>query len=210
MSDVKLKIRHAKRGNEKAIDLSGMGLTEIPADIGQLTSLEVINLSGNRLTNLRGIEDLQSLTSINAANNKIAQLHTEIMDLYTLESLNLIGNPIVNQNPQLAKIDGNEIAVQEAFNQYFASSSSFGSANAMSSANLGISPVDQQPTSQSQRVNHQGLRQGMDSFKSDNSGGGSGFLARAQAADNQNMGSSMRVTNQFDSLQVSSGMPAMQ
>ena len=142
MSDVKLKIRHAKRGNEKAIDLSGMGLTEIPADIGQLTSLEVINLSGNRLTNLRGIEDLQSLTSINAANNKIAQLHTEIMDLYTLESLNLIGNPIVNQNPQLAKIDGNEIAVQEAFNQYFASSSSFGSANAMSSANLGISPVD--------------------------------------------------------------------
>jgi hypothetical protein len=38
------------------------------------------------------------------------------MDLYTLESLNLIGNPIVNQNPQLAKIDGNEIAVQEAFN----------------------------------------------------------------------------------------------
>jgi len=58
MSDVKLKIRHAKRGNQRAIDLSNMGLTEIPADISQLTILESINLSGNRLTNLRGIEEL--------------------------------------------------------------------------------------------------------------------------------------------------------
>ena len=78
MSDVKLKIRHAKRGNERSIDLSGMGLTEIPADIGQLTALEVINLSGNRLTNLRGIEELQALREINVSNNKIAQLHQEI------------------------------------------------------------------------------------------------------------------------------------
>ena len=41
-----------------------MGLTEIPADINQLTNLESINLSGNRLTNLRGIEELQSLREI--------------------------------------------------------------------------------------------------------------------------------------------------
>jgi len=33
MSDIKLKIRHAKRGNLRALDLSGLGLTEIPADI---------------------------------------------------------------------------------------------------------------------------------------------------------------------------------
>ena len=33
MSDIKLKIRHAKRGNEKTLDLSNMGLTEIPIDI---------------------------------------------------------------------------------------------------------------------------------------------------------------------------------
>jgi len=127
MSDVKLKIRHAKRGNERSIDLSGMGLTEIPADIGQLTALEVINLSGNRLTNLRGIEELQALREINVSNNKIAQLHQEIQDLYGLESLNMIGNPIVNQNPQLARIDGNENAVQEALNNYFSTVGSFGS-----------------------------------------------------------------------------------
>jgi Leucine-rich repeat (LRR) protein len=33
MSDVKLKIRHAKRGNEKSIDLSNMGLIELPSDL---------------------------------------------------------------------------------------------------------------------------------------------------------------------------------
>lgn len=99
MSDVKLKIRHAKRGNQRQIDLSMMGLTEIPADINQLTSLESINLSGNRLTSLRGIEELQALREINAQNNSIAQLHPELQDLYALETLNLIGNPIVNQNP---------------------------------------------------------------------------------------------------------------
>ena len=33
MSEIKLKIRHAKRGNERTIDLSNMGLTEIPIDI---------------------------------------------------------------------------------------------------------------------------------------------------------------------------------
>ena len=58
MSDIKLKIRHAKRGNERNLDLSNMGLIEVPLDISQLTNLESINLSGNRLTNLRGIEAL--------------------------------------------------------------------------------------------------------------------------------------------------------
>jgi hypothetical protein len=33
LSDIKLKIRHAKRGNERNLDLSGMGMSELPADI---------------------------------------------------------------------------------------------------------------------------------------------------------------------------------
>lgn len=56
MQDVKLKIRHAKRGNEKALDLSGMGLSELPIDITQLTMLEQINLQNNKLSSLRRIE----------------------------------------------------------------------------------------------------------------------------------------------------------
>lgn len=55
-SDIKLKIRHAKRGNEKVLDLSGMGISEVPADIIQLTMLEVLKLGNNKLTNLKRVE----------------------------------------------------------------------------------------------------------------------------------------------------------
>ena len=72
MSEIKLKIRHAKRGNEKTLDLSNMGLTEIPVDIVQLTLLETLIVSNNKLTSLRRVEQLQNLREINASNNNIA------------------------------------------------------------------------------------------------------------------------------------------
>lgn len=75
MSDIKLKIRHAKRGNERTLDLSGMGLSEVPVDIVQLTMLEVINLSNNKINSLRRIEQLPNLREIQAANNQISSLH---------------------------------------------------------------------------------------------------------------------------------------
>ena len=46
-----------------------MGMSEIPVDITQLTMLETINLSGNKLQSLRRIEQLPNLLQINAANN---------------------------------------------------------------------------------------------------------------------------------------------
>jgi len=49
MTNITLKIRQARRENEKNLDLSGMGLSEIPVDIKQLTFLESINVSNNKL-----------------------------------------------------------------------------------------------------------------------------------------------------------------
>jgi len=108
MSDIKLKIRHAKRGNERNLDLSNMGITEIPIDITQLSLLETINISNNKLTSLRRVESLPNLREINASNNLITQLHSELQDMYCLESLILIGNPVCNSNPALAKIESNQ------------------------------------------------------------------------------------------------------
>lgn len=88
------------------------------------------------MTSLRGIEELQQLREINAQNNKIAQLHAELQDLYTLESLNLIGNPIVNQHPKLARIENDEAAVQDALNTYFSSLGGFGGAGSASITSL--------------------------------------------------------------------------
>ena len=75
MADIKLKIRHAKRGNEKTLDLSGFGMIELPADILQLTMLEVLNVSNNKLTSLRKIESLPNLRVVDASNNNISSLH---------------------------------------------------------------------------------------------------------------------------------------
>ena len=96
MSDAKLRIRHAKRGNEKSIDLSNLGLSEIPTEILQLSALETVNVSGNRLSSLERLGQLPHLRDIIAQNNNISTLHEELLDLYFLDSINLVGNPIVN------------------------------------------------------------------------------------------------------------------
>jgi internalin A len=76
--DVKLKIRQAKRGKEKSLDLSNLELREIPVDIQQLTMLESLNVSNNKLTSLKRVEDLPNLREIIASNNQITQLHQEL------------------------------------------------------------------------------------------------------------------------------------
>ena len=69
--------------------------------------LEVLIVSNNKLTNLRKIDALPNLRVIDASNNNITSLHQEIIDMYSLDTLYLFGNPLVNQNPMLAKIEGN-------------------------------------------------------------------------------------------------------
>jgi Leucine-rich repeat (LRR) protein len=107
MGDIKLKIRHAKRGNERTLDLSNFGMSELPVDLLQLTLLEVLIVSNNKLTNLKKIESLPNLRVVDASNNNITSLHSEMLDMYSLDTLYLYGNPIVNSNPQLAKIENN-------------------------------------------------------------------------------------------------------
>ena len=46
--------------------------------------------------------------------------------MYSLDTLYLFGNPIVNQNPLLAKIEANSVQLKKALDQYFGGSSSSG------------------------------------------------------------------------------------
>ena len=43
-----------------------------------------------------------------AGNNSISSLHPELQEVYGLETIVLVGNPIVNANPMLANIEKNE------------------------------------------------------------------------------------------------------
>lgn len=39
--------------------------------------------------------------------------------MYCLETLILVGNPVVNLHPEIARIEGSESALQAALTQYF-------------------------------------------------------------------------------------------
>ncbi len=69
--------------------------------------LENLNISNNKLTSLRRVEQLPNLRAIDAKNNNISTLHPELQDMYCLDSINLVGNPVVNTFPDLARIENN-------------------------------------------------------------------------------------------------------
>ncbi|HEX7635330.1 MAG TPA: hypothetical protein VF427_08640, partial [Noviherbaspirillum sp.] len=60
-----MEIEACLRGKETALDLSGLGLTRLPPEIGQLTALTRLNLGGNQLSTLpTEIGQLTALTSL--------------------------------------------------------------------------------------------------------------------------------------------------
>lgn len=87
MSDIKLKIRHAKRSGGTYLDLSNSDMSDIPIDIKQLTMLEKLNLANNKLTDLSKICSLPNLKEVHAGNNKISSLSPDIQTMMSLETL---------------------------------------------------------------------------------------------------------------------------
>jgi hypothetical protein len=95
MTDVNLKIRHAKRQNAQNLDLKECNLESIPNEVFQLKTLLNLNLSSNKLTTIdKAIENLKILTELNLENNFITSLPEEILSLPNLKYLRLTNNPI--------------------------------------------------------------------------------------------------------------------
>ncbi len=77
------------------LNLAGLGLTTLPAAIGQLTHLTLLNLSGNQLTRVpEAIGQLTNLTSLNLSGNQLATVPEVIGQLTNLTSLVLWGNQL--------------------------------------------------------------------------------------------------------------------
>jgi internalin A len=88
-------IEQAAQEGATKFDLSGMGLTVLPPEIGQLNSLRMLNLSRNQLSTLPGeINQLTNLQTFNLSNNQLSSLSPEIVQLITLQSLNLSFNQL--------------------------------------------------------------------------------------------------------------------
>lgn len=83
------EINNSKRDKGRTLNLSDLGLTEIPMEVSKLTHIETINLNNNKIKTLRNLP--HNLISLFASNNLIDSLDglpTSVVMLY-LDNNNL-------------------------------------------------------------------------------------------------------------------------
>ena len=87
------------------LDLSGLGLTTLPPEIGELTTLRDLRLSDNRLMTLPPeIGRLTALTTLELRNNQFKTLPPQICELIALRMLDLSGNFLVTLLPEMVRL----------------------------------------------------------------------------------------------------------
>ncbi len=87
------RIQKAQKSNATKLDLSKQKLTEIPSELFGLTQLIRINLSGNQITEIKGLEQLTQLIELNLSSNQVTEIKG-LEQLTQLTELNLGHNKI--------------------------------------------------------------------------------------------------------------------
>jgi internalin A len=96
------RIRSAAETGATELDLSRLGLTVLPPEIGGLASLQNLCLGGNQLTVLPPeIGQLASLQSLDLWGNQLTALPPEIGGLASLQSLDLSWNQLTALPPEI-------------------------------------------------------------------------------------------------------------
>ena len=87
------RIEAARKSKETILNLSGLGLTELPASIGQLAQLQTLCLDDGQLTALpEALGRLTQLRRFSVANNRLTTLPEAIGQLVQLQSLQVSKN----------------------------------------------------------------------------------------------------------------------
>jgi internalin A len=88
--EAKRRIRQARWTRAQMLDLSGLGLTELPAEIGRLTKLQNLYLHRNQLTGLpKQFSRLTNLQALWLLGNRLTELPPELGQLTNLRVLEL-------------------------------------------------------------------------------------------------------------------------
>ncbi len=89
------KIANALRSQTRNFDLRGMGLTELPDSIGQLTQLQNLHINDNHLTALpESFGQLTQLRTLNLADNQLTAFPESLGQLTQLQSLYIYNNKL--------------------------------------------------------------------------------------------------------------------
>ena len=89
------RILEAERTGATELDLSGLGLSELPPELWELSELHYLNLWDNKLNSLSpDIGQLTNLQALDLGANNLNNLPMEIWHLSTLQSLSLYANQL--------------------------------------------------------------------------------------------------------------------
>jgi len=99
------KIEACRRGRKKTLTLKGLGLSHLPPEIGQLTTLMRLHLSDNELSSLPlEIGQLTALTELELSSNQLSSLPAEIGRLTKLTVLALANNQLSRLPPEIGQL----------------------------------------------------------------------------------------------------------
>ena len=95
LTEAKKRIAEAKRTKATELNLSLLGLTTLPPELGQLQNLQSLDLSENQLSALpEAVGQLQKLQSLDLSENQLSALPDAVGQLDNLQTLNLSYNEL--------------------------------------------------------------------------------------------------------------------
>jgi internalin A len=98
-------VSYSKDGHAVKLDLSHKGLSQLPPEIGRLTSLQQLFLGSNELSEVPPeIGQLMNLQLLYLSNNQLSQLPPEIGQLTGLQQLTLFNNQLRELPPEIGRL----------------------------------------------------------------------------------------------------------
>lgn len=109
-NEVEYTLATAKKADSDTIcilDISGLGLTSLPAEVSNYKNLSVIVSNyGNNLETLSGIEELKYLTEVSIVGSSFNDLPDELWGLKDLLVLNCVHCGLTKINPKIGELVG--------------------------------------------------------------------------------------------------------